>query len=68
MFDRLVLAFYSVDPIENWGVFLSYDWELKSNMCVFFFLQFVLWRYQVIIMIRKHDAISRSQLYLTIKL
>ncbi len=32
MFDRLVLAFYLADSIENWGVFLSYDWKSKSNV------------------------------------
>ncbi len=36
MFDRLVLAFYVADSIENWGVFLSYDRESKSNACDFF--------------------------------
>ncbi len=42
MFDCLVLAFYSVDSIENWKVFfLSYDWELKSNACNFFAICFV---------------------------
>ncbi len=40
MFDCLVLAFYAADSIENWGVFLSYDWESKSNMCDFFAILF----------------------------
>ncbi len=31
MFDCLILAFYSADSIENWGVFLSYNRESKSN-------------------------------------
>ncbi len=31
MFDRLVLAFYLVDSVENWGVFFSYDQESKLN-------------------------------------
>ncbi len=36
MFHCLVLTFYSVDSIENWGVFLSYNQESKSNACDFF--------------------------------
>ncbi len=36
MFDHLVPAFYSADSIENWGVFLLYDRELKLNACDFF--------------------------------
>ncbi len=36
MFDRLVLTFYSVDSIENWEVFLSYNRESKLNSCDFF--------------------------------
>ncbi len=36
MFDRFVLAFYSADYIENWGVFLSFDQESKSNASDFF--------------------------------
>ncbi len=57
MFDFLILTFYWVNSIENWGVFLSYNRESKSNAgdCL---LQFVLWRYQVIITIRKHSAVS----------
>ncbi len=62
MFDRLTLVFYSADSIDNCGVFISYDRESISNACNFF-CNFVLLRYQVIIMICKHGAVSRSQLY-----
>ncbi len=41
MFDCLVLTFYSVDSIENWRVFLSYNQELKSNKSEFFAICFV---------------------------
>ncbi len=51
MFDRFVLVFYSA--------FIRPRIEIK---CVPFFLQFLLWGYQVIIMIRKHGDVSRSQL------
>ncbi len=36
MFDRLVLAFYWSDSIENCGVFFAYNWESKINACDFF--------------------------------
>ncbi len=45
------LGIISCNTTENW-----------NQKCVIF-LQFILWRYQVIIMVRKHGAISRSQLY-----
>ncbi len=61
MFDRLVLMFYSVDSIENWEVFLHTTENRNRTHAIF--SQFVLWCCQVIIMMRKHDAVSRLQLY-----
>ncbi len=40
MFDSLILAFYAPDSIENWEVFLSYDWESKCNSGDFFAILF----------------------------
>ncbi len=59
MFDRLIFAFYKVDSIENWVLFfILLRIEIEH---VRFFCNLVLWRYQMIIMIRKHGVVSRSQ-------